>query len=80
MRMIWLVILVLVLPFCVRQLYAAENDAGGAQPVQGFESVLCRSVHFWCDGTKLSGDLTYPREFSAAEKYPCIVMCPGWGG
>ena len=39
-----------------------------------------RAVEFWSDGTRLAGDLTYPKDLKEGEKLPALVMCHGWGG
>ncbi len=57
-----------------------EKPDSQVSAVRGFDDLVRRSVHFWSDGTRLAGDLTYPADFSADQKYPCIVMCHGWGG
>ena len=59
---------------------ANESSDAGVVPVAGHKDLVRRSVHFWSDGTRVAGDLTYPRSFSEDKKYPCIVMCHGWGG
>jgi len=42
-----------------------------------FES---RPVNIWSDGTRLSGDLFYPKGSKAGEGLPAIILCHGWGG
>jgi dienelactone hydrolase len=42
-----------------------------------FES---RPVDIWSDGTRLSGNLFYPKGLRAGEKLPAIILCHGWGG
>jgi len=39
-----------------------------------------RHVDIWSDGTRISGDLWYPKEFKGGEKRPAILLCSGWGG
>ena len=56
---------------------AAETDA---RPVDGFPTLLRRPVTFWSDGTRLAGDLFYPKSVPGDEKLPAIVLCHGWGG
>lgn len=48
-----------------------------AQPNPNAES---RPVTIWSDGTRLSGDLWYPKDRVEGEKLPAIVLCHGWGG
>jgi dienelactone hydrolase len=45
-----------------------------------FPNVAHRSVEIWSDGTRLAGDLFYPRVRHQDDTYPAIVMCNGWGG
>jgi len=42
-----------------------------------FES---RPVNIWSDGTRLSGDLFYPKGWRSGVKLPAIILCHGWGG
>jgi dipeptidyl aminopeptidase/acylaminoacyl peptidase len=42
-----------------------------------FES---RPVNIWSDGTRLSGDLFYPKGLKAGERLPAIILCHGWSG
>ena len=47
------------------------------QQAKAFES---RPVNIWSDGTRLSGDLFYPKGLKAGDKLPAIILCHGWGG
>src|SRR4030042_3516231 len=47
------------------------------QQAKAFES---RPINIWSDGTRLSGDLFYPRGLKAGDKLPAIILCHGWGG
>jgi dipeptidyl aminopeptidase/acylaminoacyl peptidase len=47
------------------------------QQANGFES---RPVNIWSDGTRLTGDLFYPKGLKAGDKLPALVLCHGWGG
>jgi hypothetical protein len=58
---------------------AAGADAP-EQEVSGFPSVVRRPVEIWSDGTRLAGDLHYPRERAPDQRLPAIVLCHGWGG
>ena len=44
------------------------------------DNVATRSVEIWSDGTRLAGDLFYPKDLEPGEKLPAIVLCHGWGG
>lgn len=44
------------------------------------ENVDHRAVDVWSDGTRMSGDLFYPKDLSADHPIPGIVMSHGWGG
>jgi uncharacterized protein len=48
-----------------------------AQQANEFES---RHVDIWSDGTRISGDLFYPKGLKTGEKIPAIIACNGWGG
>ncbi len=54
--------------------------AGEPKEVRGFPDLERRSVELWSDGTRLAGDLTYPKTATADNKLPAIVLCHGWGG
>ena len=41
------------------------------QETNGFES---RSVNIWSDGTRLSGDLFYPKGLKPGDKLPAIIL------
>jgi len=53
--------------------WAAEEKA-----VNKYPNIVTRSVEIWSDGTRLAGDLFYPKERDG--KLPAIVLCHGWGG
>ncbi len=67
--------LLLVTPVFLSQAKAADEA-----DVQGFESLRQRPVEIWSDGTRLAGDLFYPRDRKEGEKLPALVLCHGWGG
>ncbi|MEO2007752.1 MAG: alpha/beta fold hydrolase [Pirellulaceae bacterium] len=54
-------------------------DTAGDE-VRGYPTLETRPVTFWSDGTRLAGDLTYPKDIKDGEKLPVIVFCHGWGG
>jgi len=39
-----------------------------------------RHVDIWSDGTRLSGDLWYPKGLQSGDKLPAVILCHGWGG
>ncbi|HVS13172.1 MAG TPA: alpha/beta fold hydrolase [Thermoanaerobaculia bacterium] len=57
----------------------ATVEAGELE-VAGFPTLARRPVTLWSDGTRLAGDLFYPKSRAASEKLPAIVLCHGWGG
>ena len=59
---------------------AVAEDAAGEKTVSGFPAVLQRPVTLWSDGTRLAGDLFYPKGLQEGAELPAIVMCHGWGG
>ena len=58
--------------------WAAE--AGEEKELGQYPKVVTRSVEIWSDGTRLAGDLFYPKDRAEDEKLPAIVLCHGWGG
>lgn len=61
----------------------------GLPPLQSQETVKSgiaasevesRHVNIWSDGTRLSGDLWYPKGLQSGGKRPAIILCHGWGG
>ena len=44
------------------------------------DEVDSRHVDIWSDGTRLSGDLWYPKGLKAGDNLPAIIFCHGWGG
>lgn len=55
-------------------------DAGEEKDVENYPKVVQRSVTLWSDGTRLAGDLFYPKGTEEGTKLPAIVLCHGWGG
>ncbi len=43
-------------------------------------TVATKPVNIWSDGTRLSGDLFYPKDMKPGSKLPAIILCHGWGG
>jgi hypothetical protein len=43
------------------------------------DTVATRGVEIWSDGTRLAGDLFWPKIWKQGEKLPAIVLCGGWG-
>lgn len=43
------------------------------------DQVEMKAIDIWSDGTRLSGNLFYPKD-RGEEKLPAIVLCHGWGG
>jgi len=54
--------------------------AGDLMDVEGYPSLVRKPVERWSDGTRLAGDVFYPRATAEGEKLPAIVLCHGWGG
>ena len=42
--------------------------------------VYSEKVVFFSEGTRLSGELFYPKSLKSGERLPGIVLCHGWGG
>ena len=54
--------------------------AGELMDVEGYPSLVRKPVELWSDGTRLAGDVFYPKATAEGEKLPTIVLCHGWGG
>lgn len=54
--------------------------AAGPVLAQPNDQVTSRPVTIWSDGTRLAGDLFYPKDVKEGDKLPAIVLCHGWGG
>ena len=61
----------------------------GPQPVRSQEAAKpkiaaseaeSRHIDIWSDGTRLSGDLWYPKGLQSGDKLPAVILCHGWGG
>ena len=65
-----------VLALSIAAAFAVPAGAQDSLP----ENVEQRTVDVWSDGTRLSGDVFYPKEKNASSNYPAIVMSHGWGG
>lgn len=44
------------------------------------EKLEKRAVNIWSEGTRISGDLFYPKGLKEGEKLPAILLTHGWGG
>lgn len=53
---------------------------GEPREVRGFSDVMIKDVYLWSDGTRLAGNVLYPKGHTASEKLPALVLCHGWGG
>ena len=62
---------------CIAFALCAFAPGVAAQPN---DKVEMRPVDIWSDGTRLSGNLWYPKERADGETFPAIVLCHGWGG
>ena len=51
-----------------------------AKPKYTVSEIESRHVDIWSDGTRLSGDLWYPKGLNSTDKLPPIILCHGWGG
>jgi dienelactone hydrolase len=73
-------IVAIVLVFLVPAIFMTCTAAGQESDVPGFPTLAMRSVEIWSDGTRLAGNLFYPKDRKEGEKLPAIVLCHGWGG
>jgi len=44
------------------------------------DKVTSRAVNVWSDGTRMSGNLFWPKDAKEGDKFPAILLCHGWGG
>jgi dienelactone hydrolase len=44
------------------------------------DNVQKRAVVIWSEGTRMAGDLYYPKGIKKDDKLPALVLCNGWGG
>jgi len=51
-----------------------------AKPAVSAFKIESRHVDIWSDGTRLSGDLWFPRGLQSGDKLPAVILCHGWGG
>ena len=42
------------------------------------DEIQSRLVDIWSDGTRLSGDLWYPKGLKVGGNLPAIIFCHGW--
>lgn len=73
-----LVVLAALTVFGLSVAHAATDT--GLMEVDGFPNLVRKPVTFWSDGTRLAGDVFYPKGIGEEEKLPVIVLCHGWGG
>ena len=62
----------------VRSQEAPSQETG--KPKHTVSEIEFRHVDIWSDGTRLSGDLWYPKSLKPTDKLPAIILCHGWGG
>jgi dienelactone hydrolase len=56
--------------------WSQEKERAKAKSIE----IASRHVDIWSDGTRLSGDLFYPKNLKRMDKLPAIILCHGWGG
>ncbi len=44
------------------------------------DKVASRAVNIWSDGTRMSGNIFWPKDAKEGDKFPAILLCHGWGG
>ena len=62
---------------CGPQTVRSENVT---KPGVAASEVESRHIDVWSDGTRLSGDLWYPKGLSSEDSRPAVILCHGWGG
>ena len=66
---------------CAVTMYGAPAIAdGNERAVPRFPDLMMKDVYIWSDGTRLAGNVFYPKGMSSTDKLPALVMCHGWGG
>jgi dienelactone hydrolase len=50
------------------------------KPEVAESKIESRHVDIWSDGTRLSGDLWYPKRLQSGDKLSAVILCHGWGG
>jgi dienelactone hydrolase len=73
-------IVAIVLAVLVPAIFMMFTAVAEESEVQGFPTLAMRAVELWSDGTRLAGNLFYPKARKEDEKLPAIVLCHGWGG
>ena len=51
-----------------------------AKPEVAAFKIESRHVDIWSDGTRLAGDLWFPKGLKSGDKLPAVILCHGWGG
>jgi dienelactone hydrolase len=67
---------------CIKALFCLAASSATAQEKQPSlpDNVQKRAVVIWSEGTRLAGDLYFPKGWNKEDKLPVIVCCNGWGG
>ena len=73
-------IVAIALAFLVPAIFMTCIAVAEESDVQGYPTLATRAVELWSDGTRLAGNLFYPKDRKEGEKLPAIVLCHGWGG
>jgi dienelactone hydrolase len=73
---------VIILLVVVAGVVAYGQPAGLSQEIAGATTneIESRPIDIWSDGTRLSGDLWYPKNIKPDSRLPAIILCHGWGG
>ena len=61
-------------------IFAAVTVLGLPASAQPNPNVDSKAVTIWSDGTRLAGNLFWPKDAKEGDKLPAIVLCHGWGG
>ena len=75
---------ILIITLCGFAFVLVQNTYGSPGSLKNDTSfsyeVTSRPVDIWSDGTRLSGDLWYPKDMKVGDRLPAVILCHGWGG
>lgn len=73
-------LIALLVTFAAVSTVSAQQAQPGRRAPRLPDNIEMKKVDIWSEGTRMSGDLFMPKDATAENKYPAIVMSHGWGG